>query len=301
MKILEAHEITKCFEDKKAVDTVSLSVNKGDFFGLLGPNGAGKTTLVRILMSLRNYDSGKIWLFGKEKFGEELLEKIGYLPEEKGLYEENTGIENICYIASLKGIKKEQAETEGRKLLEKIKMEEYADKKVKKMSKGTRQKIQLVATLVHDPQLLVLDEPFSGLDPYSVKLIKRLLLELHSKGKTIVLSTHLINTVEEMCTRILMVNNGRRMLYGDIDDVKERYAQNSIVVETSSEIKDLEGADHIERYGSNVEIAINVTKTPEDILEELLKRKIKISKYEVKELSLNSIFIKLVEAEQWIK
>ncbi len=219
---VELRSVYKSFDSTFSIRDVSFTIREGELFGLLGPNGAGKTTLIRMMMNILKPDQGEILVDGHSlRDGD--TSRIGYLPEERGLYRKQIIWEILTYFGVLKGMPAQKAKERTYELLRKIEMENVAKRRVEELSKGNQQKIQLIAALIHDPDFVVLDEPFSGLDPVNVRLLKNLLMELKRGGKTIVLSTHIMNQVEELCGVIYMINNGRSVLYGSLADIKARY------------------------------------------------------------------------------
>ena len=234
--------IYKSYENVEAVNGVSFKVEEKEIFGLLGPNGAGKSTTIRMLLDFIKPDKGKITIFGSP-FSEKTKGEIGYLPEERGLYDNLRVMDNLCYLAVLKGANPKEAKGRGLALLERVGLGEKANAKVSALSKGQKQLVQLCVTLAHNPQLLILDEPFSGLDPTNRELVKHIMLEERAKGKTIVLSTHMMNEVEELCDRALMISNGRRVLYGRIPEIKESYASHCVFVEFGGVLPNLDGIE----------------------------------------------------------
>jgi len=300
MPCLEVNNIFKSYADIDAVKDISFSVEYGEIFGLLGPNGAGKTTTIRMLLDIIKPDKGDVKVFGKG-FSEEIKAEVGYLPEERGLYENLTIMENILYIASLKGMNEKKARENALALLEKVGLKEFGNKRLKFLSKGMRQLVQLIATMVPEPKLLILDEPFSGLDPDNRETVKKIILGQKSPDRTIILSTHLMNEFEEMCNRVLMINHGRRVLYGEIADIKERYAKNCIYLEFAGNLPELKGLEKIKQEKTSAELYLRIDTTPRDILKQLASKKVDVKKFDVTEMSLNEIFIELVEAERWIK
>jgi ABC-2 type transport system ATP-binding protein len=224
----EVNKVVKSYGKKPVVNDVSFSVAQGEIFGLIGPNGAGKTTTIRMMMDITKPDSGNICILG-ERLSEDTKNKIGYLPEERGLYRKLTVVETLTYLAALKGSQIKSSRVE--ELLKRIDMLPHKNKKIEELSRGMGQLIQFLATIIHDPQLVVLDEPFAGLDPVNTELLKEIVLELRSQGKAIILSTHLMNEVEELCDRILMIDRGRSVLYGRLADIKKRYRNNSVFVD----------------------------------------------------------------------
>ncbi len=289
-KILDVKNLTKSFDAKKVLDDLSFEVKKGEVFGLLGPNGAGKTTIIRIILDIIRADHGEIKIFG-EKFDENLKEKIGYLPEERGLYQKITVIECLKYFAELKNVKKSEDKIDF--WLDKVGLRDYKKKKIEGLSKGMQQKIQLVAAFIHNPELLILDEPFSGLDPINTKLAKDILLDLKREGKTIILSTHQMDQVERTCDRILMINRGKRVLYGSLDEIKSNYKE-SLIVEYEGDLGRIEGVKKINDYGKYAELSLEEDTDPQEVLKRLIEI-VGVRRFEMKAPSLNEIFIEVVE------
>ncbi len=293
--------IAKTYDTVQVVSGLSFTVNGGEIFGLLGPNGAGKTTTIRMMLQMISPNSGSVKVFGAE-LSEKTKEWVGYLPEERGLYENLSVMENISYIASLRGADKDKAEKVALGLLYEVGLEDYVDKKVGKLSKGMKQLVQLISTIVHDPSLLVLDEPFSGLDPSNREVVKKIILEQKKNGKTIVLSTHMMNEVEEICDRIVVVDRGRRILYGRVDDIKHRYATHSIYLEFSGKLPELDGVETQVVKKNTADLRLRIDVSPQSIFKQLANTNIKIKRFDVKEISLNQVFIELVGAEKkWVK
>ena len=289
-KILDVKNLTKSFDAKKVLGDLSFEVKKGEVFGLLGPNGAGKTTMIRIILDIIRADHGEIKIFGEE-FDENLKERIGYLPEERGLYQKITVLECLKYFAELKNIKKSEDKIDF--WLDKVGLRDYKKKKIEGLSKGMQQKIQLVAAFIHNPELLILDEPFSGLDPINTKLAKDILLGLKREGKTIILSTHQMDQVERTCDRILMINRGKRVLYGSLDEIKSHYKE-SLVVEYEGDLRRVEGVKKINDYGKYAELSLKEDTDPQEILKRLIEI-VGVRRFEMKAPSLNEIFIEVVE------
>lgn len=238
--MLSIRNIVKQYAGHQALNDVSLEVEKGQIFGLLGPNGAGKTSLIRIINQITAPDSGEI-LFNGEKLNQTHIEKIGYLPEERGLYKKMEIGEQIIYLARLKGLSREEARRRIKFWFEKLEMETWWNKKVEELSKGMQQKAQFVATVIHNPELLILDEPFSGFDPVNADLIKDEILELNQKGTTILFSTHRMESVEELCDSIALINKSRKILDGKMKDVRNSYRNNTFFIEYTGNKIDFTG------------------------------------------------------------
>ncbi|MFQ5891544.1 MAG: ABC transporter ATP-binding protein [Candidatus Methanofastidiosia archaeon] len=298
MKAIELSEIFKNFAKVRAVDSLSFSVRGGEIFGLLGPNGAGKTTTIRMMMNIIYPDSGEILIFG-ERLSEELKERIGYLPEERGFYKRMKVSDVLTYFGTLKNMERNYAKKRAEELLEEFEMEKYSQSKVQELSKGNQQKLQFLSTILHDPDLIILDEPFAGLDPVNTKFLKDRMIELQRRGKTIVLSTHQMDQVERLCKDICLINEGKMVLYGNLLDIKKKYGRNSIVLRYKGDLSFLKenGVKSIEDYGNYAELHLRRNAKPQKILEELIQG-IEIHKFEVTEPSLNEIFIDVVSSDE---
>ncbi len=240
MSTIETNGLTKRFDGLVAVDHLDMEVQQGEIFGLLGPNGAGKTTTIRMLMDIIKPDEGTIRVLGHPP-GHKAQERIGYLPEERGLYRNLKLMECLTYLAVLKGMDRKLVRKRAELLLEQVGLEAKGNDKIKALSKGMQQKAQLVATLIHDPELVILDEPFLGLDPLSTEQVKGVIQDLRERGKTVVLSTHQMNQVERMCDRILLINEGQRVLYGPLEEIKAQYAEHAVLVRCPGSLEDLAG------------------------------------------------------------
>ncbi len=231
--MLEIKNIVKQFANHRALDDVSMHIEKGSIFGLLGPNGAGKTSLIRIINQITAPDQGEV-LFAGERLHPNHIERIGYLPEERGLYKKMEIGQQMLYLAQLKGLSKPEATKRIRQWFEKMDMQTWWNKKVEDLSKGMQQKVQFVATVVHEPELIILDEPFSGFDPVNVNIIKEEILNLNKKGATIIFSTHRMESVEELCDSIVLINKSRKILEGKVRDIKNNYKSNTFEVTFSN-------------------------------------------------------------------
>ena len=292
MNAVEVKNIVKSYADKVAVNDLSFSVSGNEIFGLIGPNGAGKTTTIRMMMDIIKPDSGKINILG-EKLSEASKNKLGYLPEERGLYKKLTVIDSIIYLASLKGMDRHMAKERAEELLKKTGMLANRDKKIEELSRGMGQIIQFIVTIIHDPQLVILDEAFSGLDPVNTELLKGLIVDLKNQGKAIILSTHQMNQVEELCDRILMIDNGHTVLYGNLKEIKSNYKSNSVILDFEGELRQVPGVAEKRVRKDYVELIIDGSATPKQILERLVNTGITINRFEVATPSLNEIFLKV--------
>ena len=296
---LIVENVTKTYVDKKVVDNISFEINHPGVFALLGTNGAGKTTTIRMMLGIIKKDSGKITWNGKNVDRKSV--NFGYLPEERGIYPKTRIIDQLIYFAKLKGMKKEEAEKSIDYWLERLKMKEYKNQLAEKLSKGNQQKIQFITAIMHNPDLIVLDEPFSGLDPVNTELLKDVILELVGKGKYIVMSSHQMNSVEQFCQDLVILNKGKTIVKGKLDDIKETYPITKIEIDTKDDISSLVNEEGLEvkehkdkKYIIEFKEKIQSTK----LLERLVKEKVKLEKFELIRPSLHEIFIEKVGEEQ---
>jgi len=296
MTAIEVNHLYKSYADVTAVNDLTFSVNPGEILGLIGPNGAGKSSTIKIILDFMKPDSGTVKLFGQQ-MNEALKDHIGYLPEERGLYKRLTAIELILYLASLKGMDKAAAEKKADIYLEQTGMLENKNKKNKEMSKGMGQLIQFIVTVIHDPELIILDEPFAGLDPVRTETIQNIIGNLRDEGKAIILSTHQMNKVEELCDRVLMINKGRTVLYGVLKEIRADFRRNSVQVAADGELGDLPGVIDRKQNNGSVELVLAPGTTPQNILDQLRDRGVTINRFEVTTPSLNEIFLNLAGAE----
>lgn len=287
--------VSKTFVGKKAVDDISFEMNKPGVFGLLGTNGAGKTTTIRMLLGIIKKDSGEITWNGKAVDRKSV--NFGYLPEERGVYPKTKIYDQLMYFAELKGMKKEEADKAIKRWAEKLKVEEYLDKQAEKLSKGNQQKIQFMTAVIHNPELIVLDEPFSGLDPVNTELIKNIIIDLVKDGKYVIMSAHQMATIEEFCSDILILNRGKTVLKGNLKEIKDTYPANRVQIETNesidSYIKDSELEIENEKNYSYM-IKISDEQKAEELLKKLILKGISIDKFEIMKPTLNDIFIEKV-------
>jgi ABC-2 type transport system ATP-binding protein len=291
--VVEVSHIVKSFADKAVVDDLSFSVAQGEIFGLIGPNGAGKTTTIRMMMDIIKPDSGDVTILG-EKLSETAKNKLGYLPEERGLYKKLGVLDSIIYLASLKGMDRRSAEEKANELLNQTGMLPHKGKKIEELSRGMGQIIQFIVSVIHDPELVVLDEPFAGLDPVNTELLKGMLFNLRNQGKALILSTHQMNEIEELCDRILMINHGRSVLYGNLAEIKSRYRSNSVLLEFEGEMGEVPGVAEKRTHKGYVELVLDGNTTPQQVLERLVSQRIVINRFEVATPPLNEIFLRVV-------
>lgn len=303
--IVETFQVEKSFSGHKALNSVSLNIPKGEIFGLLGPNGAGKTTFIRCLNGILLADNGKITINGKES-SEETRSKIGYLPEERGLYKRMKVGEHLIYLARLKGLSKTESETETTYWLNKFGITEWSNKSIEELSKGMAQKIQFIATVIHKPNLLILDEPFSGFDPVNAELIKQEILEQQQSGVSIILSTHNMSSVEELCTHIAMLNQGSIVLEGETKEVQSRHANKEFEIVFDGNMISLTGAlwtgfeilSHEKLKNGRLNVKVNATGKSE--INDLIKAILPSCKiWSVTEVvpSMHQIFIDQVDQD----
>lgn len=300
MNIIEINEVTKNFSGHLALDKISLQIPRQSIYGLLGPNGAGKTTLIRILNQITAPDSGTVTIDG-EPLNRNHISKIGYLPEERGLYKKMKVGEQAIYLAQLKGLSQNEASKRLKEWFEKFEIAEWWDKKVEELSKGMQQKIQFITTIIHDPEILILDEPFSGFDPVNANLLKETILELREKGATIMLSTHNMASVEEMCDSITLINHGKKILEGRVDDIKhnEGISKLEIVFSTDEETADSISQQFnvdIERGNDHYSIIIPQNDDNRSLVHHIIDMTHLISYKEVLP-TMNEIFIRKVKPE----
>jgi ABC-2 type transport system ATP-binding protein len=289
---LEVRNLVKRYNDLTAVDDLSFDVGEGEVVGLLGPNGAGKTTTIRIVMDILKPDAGSVCVLGRPPG--DARERIGYLPEERGLYPNLKVLDTLVYLAELKGMARSVAREHAMAWLERVELGGWAGHKVKDLSRGMQQKLQFVASLVHDPELLILDEPFQGLDPINVELLKRLIRELQKEGTTVVLSTHQMNLVEALCDRIVLIHQGQAVLYGPLEEIKRRYAPHTVRLQTPAAINALPGVTRMEHHGGVFTLTLEEGVTPQEMLGVLVERAIPVEAFETATLPLEEIFIAVV-------
>jgi ABC-2 type transport system ATP-binding protein len=295
LKILTVQKVNKAFDAVHAVKDLSFSVEKGQVFGLLGPNGAGKTTTIRMIMQILLPDSGSIEIFGKP-LEPSFMDRIGYMPEERGLYKKMKVGEAVVFFGEIKGMRSAQAAAEAKRWLQKLDLAEWAEKKVEELSKGMQQKVQFICTVLHKPELLILDEPFTGLDPVNVNAMKDAMLEMKNGGTTIIFSTHQMEQVEKLCDAICLINKGGAVLNGLLSEVKAKFGRGRIQMQydgTARFLKDKSLVSAFDDYGKYVEIRPAEAVKPQDILRRAIEE-VTVNHFEIAEPSLNEIFIQLV-------
>ena len=290
--ILIARNIVKQYENHLALNDVSLEIPKGSIYGLLGPNGAGKTTLMKIINQITAPDSGEI-IFNNEKLVRKHISQIGYLPEERGLYRKMKVGEQSLYLAQLKGMSKKEATLKLKTWFEKLDILQWWDKKVEELSKGMAQKVQFAITVIHNPDLLIFDEPFSGFDPVNTALIRNEILELKEKGTSIIFSTHRMESVEEICDEITLIDNGISILQGEINIIKDQFRNNTFQIEVNSNNLKLDGFEIIHQDENNFTVKVPSDKNSKELITEILKTS-EIISFNEKIPSMEEIFIKTV-------
>ena len=292
---LELKNVSKSFVGKKAVDNISFSVKEPGVYGLLGTNGAGKTTTIRMLLGIIKKDSGEITWKGKPVDRKSV--NFGYLPEERGLYPKTKIFDQLMYFAELKGMQKEESIESINKWAKELKVEEYLQMPVEKLSKGNQQKIQFMIAIIHNPELVVLDEPFSGLDPVNTEILKNIIINLIRQGKYVIMSAHQMATIEEFCSDILILNKGKTVLQGNLKKIKETYPANRVEINANQDIR-----NYIKEFDFEVEteannnyvIKISSEEKAHKLLNRLVSENIVIDKFEIKKPTLNDIFIEKV-------
>jgi ABC-2 type transport system ATP-binding protein len=294
---LALKDVTKRFDEFTAVDRLSFTVRSGRIFGFLGPNGAGKTTTIRMIVNITAPDEGSIELFGKH-INSELQDRIGYLPEERGLYKKMKISDQLRFFGALKNITGKSVEEKIDFWLNRMRLKEWKDKKATELSKGMQQKIQFIAAVMHDPDLLILDEPFSGLDPINVELLKEIVLELKAQGKTIIFSTHMMETAEKLCDDICLINRSRKVLSGSLREVKKSFGRNAVALRAEGGdgvLRDKKLIAHVKNHSDESELLLAEGADPQELLRLLVTSGAHITKFELIEPSLNDIFIEKVQ------
>jgi len=297
--VLNLDGVTKAYGGYVAVDNLYLRIPEGEVFGLLGPNGAGKSSSIRMMIGITVPDQGTVRLFGKA-FQQRLLERVGYLPEERGLYKKMGVQENLVFLARLKGLRAQEAERRARHWMERLALDRWAKTRVEELSKGMQQKVQFIAAILHEPEFMILDEPFSGLDPGSALQLKNILLELKKEGRTILFSTHRMDTVERLCDSICLINRGRRVLAGGLRSIKKGYGRSRVQLEYEGELPLLSDRSLVagfNDFGNFVELQLAPGADPQQLLAHAM-RFARIRRFEMVEPSLEEIFLETVASTQ---
>jgi ABC-2 type transport system ATP-binding protein len=295
---VSVQNISKNFGKIEAVRDVSFEVHQGEIFGMLGPNGAGKTTCIRIILDIFKANNGKISVFGGQ-IDDSIKNRIGYLPEERGLYKDMKLEPTLVYLATLKGVSEKTAHSHLDAWLKRLDLYEHRNKKIQDLSRGMQQKAQFIATLVHEPDLIIVDEPFSGLDPINTRLIKQIILEQCDAGKTIIMSTHQMHQVEALCSRIVLIDEGHSVLYGEVDRIKRDFAGNAVVIQGKGNFDNLPGVLETRFENGGWHLTLDESTSPQDVFQNIAYRKdISIQRFEIAEPSLDDIFVFIVQDQK---
>jgi ABC-2 type transport system ATP-binding protein len=298
MATVSISHVSKRFGDVQAVSDVSFSLEPGEIFGLLGPNGAGKTTTIRMMLDIFRPDSGEVTLFGGS-LDEDKKKRIGYLPEERGLYKDLKLEPTLVFLATLKGLSEADARARLEGWLQRFDLYAHRNKKVQELSRGMQQKAQLIATLLHEPDLIVVDEPFAGLDPVNTRLVKEIMEEQRQAGRTILMSTHQMQQVEALCTRIALINHGRTVLYGPVEQIKRDFAGNAVIVEGQGEVGNGDGLFQARHENGAWRLTLEPGVSPQTVLRALAERDgLQIERFEIAEASLDDVFIAVVRGDR---
>jgi ABC-2 type transport system ATP-binding protein len=295
MHTIELKNVRKSYDQFVAVDDLSFQIEQGAVFGLLGPNGAGKTSTIRMMIGITVPDAGEIQMFGKP-FERSSLNRVGYLPEERGLYKKMKVLDQLIFLGQLHGLDASRARRQAVAWSERMEISGWLEKKVEELSKGMQQKIQFIATLLHEPDFIIMDEPFGGLDPVNAALLKDALLDLKSKGKTILFSTHRMDQVEKLCDTICLINRGKSVLQGDLKEIKARHGKSNVQIEYEGDGNFLSQSQLVgsyNNYGNYVEVRLAEGADPQKLLH-LVAERSRVSKFELMEPSLEEIFIETV-------
>ena len=295
MHTIQVTHIAKSFGSTRAVVDVSFVVERGEIFGLLGPNGAGKTTTIRMMLDILEPDRGTVSILGGP-MTEEKKERIGYMPEERGLYQDVPLERCLLYLASLKGLPAAKARKRLGEYLERFDLTAHKSKKVKELSKGMQQKAQIINTILHQPELIIIDEPFAALDPINTQLVKDLMRELRKQGTTILMSTHQMHQVEELCDRILIIDEGRNVLYGELDRIRRDHSGHAVLVRVVGDLPEMAGVEVVTDHNGALKLTLSDETSPQDILQQLVNRTV-VEHFEIAVPTLDEIFIRTVSDE----
>ncbi len=295
MSTLLFSRLRKAYAETVAVDDVTFEVRSGEVFGLLGPNGAGKTTLLRMLIDIIAPDAGQILLDGRP-LGRAERDRIGYLPEERGLYRREKVLDILIYFARLKGLDSRAARARALEWLARIGLADLANRRADSLSKGMQQKVQIAGSLLHDPAILVMDEPFSGLDPLNTVLVKDLLRERRDGGGLVILSTHQMPMVEELCDRVAMIDHGRLVLYGDLEEIRRRHGESIVLVGADADLGGIPIVARVDRQGALQRVVLRDGRRPRDLMAHLQERRIAVDHFEALRMPVEEIFVRTVRS-----
>lgn len=291
---LAVEHISKTFAAVRAVDDLSFSVQFGEIFGLLGPNGAGKTTSIRMILDIIKPDAGNICVLGG-RMDEARKARIGYLPEERGLYDDMTLLDTLLFLGQLKGLSRQTARQRAETYLKEVELWEARERKIEALSRGMEQKAQFVAATLHEPDLIIIDEPFSGLDPVNTRIIKEHLRRMAKRGAAIIMSSHQMHQIEAMCERILLIDHGRQLLYGPLEEIRAEFADNAVELELQGDVSELPGVDRIVRQNGSYRMMLGEGIQPQHVLQELVGRPdVTVKRFERVQMSLDEIFVQVV-------
>lgn len=299
MNILQVNNLTKKFNGLTAVNNASFQVAQGSVFGLIGRNGAGKTTTIRMMLNIYLPDSGEV-LFKGDKVNQDFKDSVGYLPEERGLYKKMKVFDMLLFLSELKGKKGKEVERKANEYLERFSLTERKNSKVEDLSKGNQQKVQFISTILHDPEFLIFDEPFSGLDPINTNLLKQIILEMREQGKIIIFSTHLMDFAEKMCDHIAMIDRGKIILNGELEEIKKRYAQRNVSINYDGDISFLKNhsiVESLEDFGNTTGVKVKSPEQIQELLKLLVQNNVIVKKFAADEISLHEIFVSLAGKE----
>lgn len=299
MNALEVKNLSKSFGKLKAVDNVSFNVPEGSVFGLIGRNGAGKTTTIRMMMNIYSSDEGEVTLRGT-KVGQDFKDRVGYLPEERGLYKKMKVWDTLLFFAELKGASGRKVNKKAKEYLKRFDLWERRKSKIEDLSKGNQQKVQFIATVLHDPEFIILDEPFSGLDPINTNLLKEIILEKKKEGKVIIFSTHLMDFAEKMCDHIAMIDHGKIILSGSLSEIKSKYAARNVSLNYEGDISFLKNSSivkNVSDFGNTTGIELNEASQAKELLKLLVENNVNIKRFDANEISLHEVFVKLAGGE----
>jgi ABC-2 type transport system ATP-binding protein len=296
MNAIQVSHVAKSFGSTRAVIDVSFDVKRGEIFGLLGPNGAGKTTTIRMMLDIFRPDRGTVSILGGP-MTEEKKDRIGYMPEERGLYQDAPLERCLLYLASLKNVPAPEARERLAEYLERFDLAAHKTKKVKELSKGMQQKAQIINTLLHQPELIVIDEPFTALDPINTQLVKDLMRELRQQEVTILMSTHQMQQVEELCDRILLIDDGRDMLYGELDAIRRQYSGHAVLVRSVGELPAVPGVKEVTEHNGAIKLSLAEDTTPQDVLHAFVAKDVVLEGFEIAVPTLDEIFIQVVASQ----
>jgi ABC-2 type transport system ATP-binding protein len=294
MHVVEIQHVAKSFGPVQAVADVSFEVDRSEIFGLLGPNGAGKTTTIRLMLDIFKPDRGTVSVLNGP-MNDAKNDLIGYMPEERGLYQDTPLDRCLVYLSTLKGLSTAEAQSRLEQYLERFDLAKHRHKKVKELSKGMQQKAQIINTILHKPELVIIDEPFSALDPLNTQLVKDVMRELRDQGTAILMSTHQMHQVEELCDRIVLIDEGRDVLYGPLDNIRRRFSGHAVLVRATDELPHIEGVVDTARHNNALRLTLASGVSPQQVLQDLMAKDVTIEKFEIAVPTLDEIFIRVVK------